>query len=366
MENDISFKIIDFNSTSKNIINSKLLIYDNKFEMIFKIINFLGKGTVGQVYLLEPIINPNEKLVVKISNSDCQDDLKKEVKKVIKYFKEGNIEHRAYPKYFGNFDNLNAYGAIYPYLGFYNLDKIKSIKYHISWIYNINIIKQLIKQVNSFTNIIHGDLKPPNVVIDVNNNQAIATIVDFGLIKKKNDKYGIISTNYVSSPESLLSLEEYNKFKEKHESIDYSKHDYFGLFCIIVNLFVKNSYWSILSKYITEIFKVSNSFLLNHEAVLLFTYAWYRFFYTNIEELPNQSLKNLIEFIEKKSVKSSFKDNFLSWDKFFDKYIYDSMDRTVFNFNYIQLFRDFLVKIIHFNSSKRVELDELLNHQFLN
>jgi len=132
MENNVNFKIIDFNSNSKNIINSKLLIHKNNSEMTFKIINFLGKGTVGQVYLLEPNSSLNENYVVKISNSECQDDLKREVKKVIKYFTEGNIKHKAYPKYFGNFDNLNAYGVIYLYLGFYNLYKIKSIKCHIS------------------------------------------------------------------------------------------------------------------------------------------------------------------------------------------------------------------------------------------
>lgn len=366
MKHNINFKIIDFNSKSKNIINSKLLIYNDNLEIIFKISNFLGKGTIGQVYLLEPISNSNEKLVVKISNSDCQEELQREVKKVTKYFTEGNIKHKAYPKYFGNFDNLNAFGVIYPYLGFYNLDKIKSIKYHISWTYNIIIIKQLIKQVDSFTNIIHGDLKPPNVVLEINNNNIEVTIVDFGLIKKKDDIFGIISTNYVSSPESLLSLEDYKKFKDKYESIDYSKHDYFGLYCIIVNLFVKNSYWSILSKYITDIFKVSNSKLLEHEAVLLFTYAWYRFFYTDINEIPNESLKNLINHIETTSVKSNFKDKFLSWDEFFDIYIIKHIDSTTFNFNYIELFRDFLKKLIHFDSSKRIDLNELLNHQFLN
>ena len=268
MENNINFKIIDFDSNSKNIINSKLLIYNNKSQITFKIINFLGKGTVGQVYLLEQLSDSNKNFVIKISNSECQNDLKREVRKVIKYFTEGNIEHKAYPKYYGNFDNLNAYGVIYPYLGFYNLDKIKSINYDISWTYNLMIIKQLIQQVHSFKTIIHGDLKPPNVVINVTDTIE-ATIVDFGLIKKKDDKYGIISTNYVSSPESLLTLDEYNKFKDKYESIDYSKHDYFGLYCIIVNLFVKSSYWSVLSKYVTSVFKVSNSDLLEYEKKII-------------------------------------------------------------------------------------------------
>lgn len=364
--NKFNLKIVDFNSKSKNIINSKLHIYNNNMEIIFKITNFLGKGTIGQVYLLEPVLDSSKLLVIKISNSDCQKDLQKEVKKVIKYFYEGKINHKTYPEYYGNFDNLNAFGAIYPYLGFYNLDKIKSIKYHISWSHNVSIIKQLVYQVNSFTNIIHGDLKPPNIVLDIKNNQVVATIVDFGLIKKKDDKYGIISTNYVSSPESLLTLQEYKIFKNNDELIDYSKHDYFGLYCICINLFVKNSYWSILSKYITDVFKVSNSSLLEHEAVLLFTYAWYRFFYTNKNQITSESLKKLIQHIEDSSVKPEFIDNFLTWDIFFDKYIINSIDSTTFNFNYIELFRDFLKKLIHFDSSKRIELNELLNHPFIN
>ena len=45
MKHNINFKIIDFNSKSKNIINSKLLIYNDNLEIIFKISNFLGKGS---------------------------------------------------------------------------------------------------------------------------------------------------------------------------------------------------------------------------------------------------------------------------------------------------------------------------------
>ena len=145
MENNINFKIIDFNSNSKNIINSKLLIYNNKSQITFKIINFLGKGTVGQVYLLEQLSDSNKNYVIKISNSECQKDLQREVRKVIKFFTEGNIEHKAYPKYYGDFDNLNAYGVIYPYLGFYNLDKIKSINYDIRHSQSVKSQKKIVK-----------------------------------------------------------------------------------------------------------------------------------------------------------------------------------------------------------------------------
>jgi serine/threonine protein kinase len=260
---------------------------------------------------------------------------------------------------------LNAYGAIYPYLGFYNLDKIKSIKYKISWIHNISIIKQLIKQVDSFTNIIHGDLKPPNVVLDIRDNRAVATIVDFGLIKKKKDKFGIISTNYVSSPESILTLKEYSVYKDPDEIIDCSKHDYFGLFCICLNLFLEKSYWSIFSKYILDVFKVSNDYLLEHKAVLLFVYAWYKFFYTSINQLPSQSFKNLITYIEKTKVTSEIKNNFLSWDNFFNNYVVTGIDDKTFDSNHLKYFKDFLIKLIHFDSSERSDLKELMEHKFL-
>ena len=365
---NINLKIVDFNTNSSNIINSKLFIYNRNLDIRFKIINYLGKGTIGQVYLLEPYygLKSDDLLVVKISNSNCQEDLEKEVNKVSKYFEEGQIDHIAYPRYYGYFDNLNAFGAIYPYLGFYNLDKIKTIKYNITWPHNISIIKQLILQVDSFTNIIHGDLKPPNVVLDIRDSQAIATIVDFGLIKKKTDKYGIISTNYVSSPESLLTLKEYNIFKEAYDSIDYSKHYYFGLNCICINLFVKNSFWSVFAKYIIGVFGVSNDYLLEHKAVLLFVYAWYKFFYTSIDQLPSKSFVNLIQYIEKTKIKPEMLNKFLSWDNFFDKYIVCEINPTTFDYKHLEFFKDFLKKMIHFDSSKRPELKELIKHKFLN
>ena len=317
MENNINFKIIDFDSNSKNIINSKLLIYNNKSQITFKIINFLGKGTVGQVYLLEQLSDSNKNFVIKISNSECQNDLKREVRKVIKYFTEGNIEHKAYPKYYGNFDNLNAYGVIYPYLGFYNLDKIKSINYDISWTYNLMIIKQLIQQVHSFKTIIHGDLKPPNVVINVTDTIE-ATIVDFGLIKKKDDKYGIISTNYVSSPESLLTLDEYNKFKDKYESIDYSKHDYFGLFSIIIDMVSTVDIWNILSAYLETELKLSKDIITN--SIEHYVYMWYRFNYTSLDDITDLYYKYLIITIEE--LIPNIKDiPYISFKEFFTKYI---------------------------------------------
>ena len=68
--------------------------------------------------------------------------------------------------------------------------------------------------------------------------------------------------------------------------------------------------------------------------VLLFTYAWYRFFYTRIDNISSESLINLIQHIEKTLVKPEFINKFLTWDKFFDKYIVSVIDHTTFNFKY--------------------------------
>ena len=120
----VIFKLEELSIFSKNILNKKLIVlHKNKEEKSFKIINYLGKGTVGQVYLIES--QENIKYVIKISNNDCKKDLSSEVKLIEYFFTKFKINHPSYPIYSGDFDNLNAFGVIYPYLGFYNLEKLK-------------------------------------------------------------------------------------------------------------------------------------------------------------------------------------------------------------------------------------------------
>jgi serine/threonine protein kinase len=372
MENNLRkviFKLEGFNIDSTNIINNHILLLNEKNQIDFikyKIINYLGKGTVGQVYLLEPInLVTNKKYVIKISNSDRQNDLINEVDSVDYYFNKYQITHNSYPLYWGHFNNLNAVGVIYPYLGFYNLEKIKKINYNINWENNILIIKQLINQLINLKNLIHGDLKSANLVIDVIDNKIEATIIDFGLIKKKSSRTNIISTNYITSPESLLSLERYFKCVDPDDSIDFSKHDYYGMFTIIMDLFLKNNFWNIFSSYLTEKIKLNSSHIVKHEAIDIFGYAYFRFFYDNSNELSNNSLKNLIYKIEINYPNISTKQ-FYNFEKFFKSYIEPNLDFIKFNSKYINEFKDFLIKIYHFDPVKRSELNELLTHPFLN
>jgi serine/threonine protein kinase len=357
-----------FKVGSTDIINNHILIFNDDLDINFKykIVNYLGKGTVGQVYMLVPVnFLTDKKYVIKISKSECQEDLKREVGSVEHYFNKYGIKHNSYPIYWGSFDNLNAIGVIYPYLGFYNLEKIKKIQYKINWENNIKIIIQLINQLINLKNIIHGDLKASNVVVDIVKNNMVVTIIDFGLIKKKNSKKNIISTNYITSPESLLSLDKYSKCVDNDEIVDFSKHDYYGLYTIILNLFIKEGYWSVINSYLVNQVKINSSYIMNHEAIDVFGYTFYKFFYNNHQDLPDDIYKKLIYKIEINYPTISSKQ-FYDFDKFYKLYIEPNIDYTIFNIKYLAYFKDFLIKICHFDPKKREELDNLLTHPFLN
>jgi serine/threonine protein kinase len=363
----VNINLERFNINSLDIINNNILIYNNNLDINYKykITNYLGKGSVGQVYMLEPInFSTDKKYIIKISKSECQKNLIKEVELVEKYFNRDKIKHNSYPIFWGEFDNLTAIGVIYQYLGFYNLEKIKKNNYKIKWENNIKIIIQIINQLIMFTNIIHGDLKASNIVIDNINNDIIATIIDFGLIKKKNSKKNIISTNYITSPESLLSLDKYSENIDYNDLIDFSKHDYYGLYTIILNLFLKNGYWPIINYYLVNQVKISSFYIIKQEAIDIFTYMYYKFFYNNCQDLPNDIYRKLIYNIELDHPLISTKQ-FYNFDNFYKLYIEPNIDYTIFNIDYLPYFKDFLIKICNFDPSKRAELNELLTHPFL-
>ena len=363
------FRLEDFHAESTEIINKHISLIkedNNSIHEKYKIINYLGSGTVGQVYLLEPEnINNDKKFVIKISNSKHQYDLKNEVQTIENYFKEFNINHCSYPIYWGFFNNVDAIGVIYPYLGFYNLEKLKRLKYKISFKNNLSIIKQIISQLISLKDIIHGDLKPPNVVIDFNDDKIIASIVDFGLIKKKTSTENIISTNYITSPESLLTLDNYYNCLVNGEIIDFTKHDYYGLYAIVLNLFLQNGFWYTMKSYMVEQVNLNSKHVIKHEAIDIFGYTYYRLFYNNHQELPNNSYRKLIYKIEMTYPTISNK-KFLDFDNFFKLYIAPNLDYSFFNVDKAFDFKDFLIKICHFDPTKRLELEQLLEHPFLN
>jgi serine/threonine protein kinase len=358
-----NFKLVDLNTTTYNIINSLLSIYTNNKINTYKIIDYLGKGTVGQVYLLKSI-DSDSMYTIKISNLNYYQELKDEVIEILRYFNCYNINHIYHPIFYGNFDNLKAYGVIFPFLGFYNLDQIKEINYKITWKNNLSIVKQIIEQLIKLKNIIHGDLKSANVVVNKIENNMLATIIDFGLIKLKSCKSNVFSTNYITSPESLLSLDKYGNCINSLNDIDLTKHDYYGLYSIILDLFLKKNYWNLLTSYLMKNTSIKYEYIFKYNSVDILCYVYYKFFYDNKNDLPNISYQNLINKIELDHINLT-EGNFNNFDQFFEKYIMPNINYTVFDYRSLSLFKSFLINIVHFDPKKRKSLNELLAEPFL-
>lgn len=359
----VDFEISNFSTMSTNIINANLLIHCNEQILTYKIINYIGKGTVGQVYLLESLNNSGV-CVIKISNSQCIEDLLEESNLLEKYFTKNSIEHPSYPIYFGYFKNLNGVGVIYPYFGFYNLEKIKLTTYKIGFKYNLQIITQIIKQLNNLKNIIHCDLKPSNVAINVDNSNITATIIDFGLIREKTCLKNVISTNYITSPESLLTLLDFQDCRDLDEPLNLDKHDYFGLFSIVINLFIKKSFWEFMCTYLTDI-NFNRDSLYKQKASYIFVYVWFRFFYENKEQIKNKNLFNIIQKIELIYPNIAVK-NFMNYNDFFSEYIIKNINLNTINNSNLNDLKEFTISIIQFDYQLRPTFDELQNHKFLN
>ena len=343
--------------------NNELYIKDslNKYKINF----FLGKGSTSKVYQIE---NNNEKYVMKMSEHSCKKDLISEVRIFKNYFIKNKINLKILPLFYGNLENTNHYIIIYQYFGRYDLKEFK-LKYSnlFSFNNNINIIKQIIEQLISFNNIIHCDLKDTNIIINNDDDTIIATIIDMGLSKLSIIKHDtlacVLSTNYITSPESLLTLEKFNNNLININDLNIKKHDYFGLFCLILNLFLKNTYWDNMYDYLRNELELNINFILSHDSSILYVYIWYKFNNSNYSN--NESLKNIILNIE--SLYPNFKIiNFLNFDAFFKKYLLPNLNLDIIDSNNIILLYDFLILLIKFDPFDRPDFETIYNCDFLN
>lgn len=365
---NVTFKIIYKNKFNQEIINSVIEVIHDDYNIMYNVIKYLGSGTIGKVYLIESLIvtdNERKQYVIKIANEHCNKDLKLELKFFKKYFKKYNITHASHPLMFGQITKTEIYAIMYNYLGNYDLESIKKINYKISFLNNKLIIKQLITQLLLFNNnnIIHCDLKPPNVVI--NTDTLIVTIIDFGLASLITEPEDIYSTCYITSPESLATTEPYSKCLIKSQPIDISKHDNYGLFSIIINLLINKTFWSCINIYLVDIVQINKYIFDDNDTEDIFVYCWYKFYYNNIDEITNIILQNVIKKIELRY--SNIKNKcFLNFDDFFDGYLVNHLDYDSFNHEYYALLKDFLKKLIHFDYTQRYTIQQLSDHPFLN
>jgi len=282
---------------------------------------------------------------------------------IFTYLKNNEINKKIFPIYYGDIERTDKFGIIYPFLGKYNFDKFKLYYINkLSFNNNIDIIKQIIEQLISFDNVIHCDLKSPNIIIDIKENRLIATITDFGLSDLFIPDKIIVSTIYIISPESLLTHKNYKKCIVNKKDVCIKKHDYFGLFCFILNLFIKKfNYWDILSVYLTHELNMNVSFLATENTFNFFVYIWYKF---NNSICNNLSLKNIILRIEEK-YPYYLEMKFINFETFFKFYLKPKLNPDLINQEQISLLYDFLSSLIKFDPIDRPDLKILLEHTFL-
>jgi len=351
---------LEYNSNN-NIINSTLLVkpINSLFNYKYKINSYLGHGTVGHVYLLEK--SNNEQYVVKISNPDCKKDLLGELDIFKIHFIKNKIIYDAYPLFYGNFKNQDNVGIIYPYVGSHNFEKLKLQNYIIPFTNNIDIIIQIINQLININTIIHCDLKPSNIVGNLKDNKLYATIIDFGLSHLIFPNKTILSTTYITSPESLLTTLNFKDCLVNLNDLKLYKHDYFGLYCFILNLFLKKSYWNLISNYMINDLKFNKASVASQIFSIIYVYIWYKF---NNIDIKNKSLKNVILRIEKMYPEVLDK-KYINFETFFKLYILPNLNLDIIKRDAVKLLYSFLNIIIKFDPDDRPELSTLLKHPFL-
>ena len=341
-------------------LNNSTLVIKPKNDNIsygYKIDKYINEGVIGNVYLLD-----KKEYIIKISKPGSKEDLKYELDIFKDHLKKNDSNSKMFPIFYGDFNESDDYGIIYPYLGQYNFEEYK--QYHqniLSFTNNIDIIKQIIKQLISLGDIIHCDLKSSNIVVDTKNDKLITTIIDLGLSNLVIPTSTVQSTSFITSPESLLTIKEFADCTDKIDDINIRKHDYFGLFCFVINLFITKNYWNILVNYLVIQLHFNIDFLSKQKASCIYVYIWYKF---NNSKSKNISLQNIIFKIEK-MYPILLKIKIINFETFFKLYILPELNYNLIHKDHVTLLYNFLSILIKFDPFDRPDFDTLLNHPFL-
>lgn len=348
-------KPVIFKLNNKLQINSIIDIIGEEFEYRYIIKKYLGKGTSGRVFLLRNENMDDDDLVMKVSIDDYK-VLQKEINRVIKKFSLYNKEYSGKPLYYGPIQNYNNLGIIYPYCGFTNLEVFKEYNYNFDLETIKSMIKQLIIQLKNLYPLVHCDIKPSNIVIDYKKSDWIVSIIDYGLLKHKNEKLNIISTSYITSPETLYTTYLY----DENINIVYDKVDYIGLFIVCLNFFLHLSPWTLISDYLMEYCSIPSNYLYHEYSVYIFVYMFFRFNYKTIDEVKDENYKNIIRRILITFPFLEYND-FLNWNDFYENILLNNLKYE----EDIKNLKDFLFELIRFEHFNRNDFDSLLGHKFL-
>ena len=205
----------------------------NFFGNNYKIIEKIGEGGFGEVYLIE---KEGRTYALKKSKNKLNEDEMNQLQKIIEILSK--IENDNIIKYYNSFRENDSFCILMEYAGKNNLKQfIESYKIKDELIEEKKIKSIILQMCKGLIDIhknmlIHRDFTPDNIFIDQNNRIKIG---DFGISKilSTDTKYtkNIIGKYHYFAPEMELRLKYNNKV------------DIYSLGWVIYELFTLNEYY---------------------------------------------------------------------------------------------------------------------------
>lgn len=376
LNNDIIELIhtLPFNEKSK-LYNKKIIIQNNDITIEYKIINFLGSGSYGEVYKIRS--SEDEDFVIKIGfedEEDFNDDLLDEVK-ILERLMIGVLPQCNYTSILSGIQKIsissetyNVYHIIFPFKGNNNMKVVLDRTENIHLIPSLlNDIITCLKEINKRG--FHGDLKLDNIVVNDSNN---AFIIDYGL-GKIYDTFDFSDIKFLSDSntkfilgnqqKSIDNIISYKLVKKGNQSILnklYDEHkgkilhtiDNFGLFWLIINCFYNNLIDNYIRSKIYFIMKSDDN--IHNEYINLY-------FNLNPPITPMEiELATILSFVPQLNFREQFIDvikrKLDSEDKF--KLIFTNPDESKANSKY-NAFINLILNLITIDPARRMSIQEL-------
>ena len=302
----------------------------------------IGKGAYGEVYLGYKSSEEYDLLAVKKIKEEPK--YKKSALKEIKLLK---ILRNPGNKYIINLLDDFIYKNV-QYLVFEYMD-INLYKFYKDYGRILlkdeykNIILSIargIQYMHSF-NIIHGDLKPENIMINFENKDT--KIIDFGssFLEKSHYTNFYIQSRYYRAPEVIYKI---NIGKEI---------DIWSYGCIIYELYV-----------CYPLFNAKNENLLLHKFAEKIGIPYDDLEYYNTEIFHNNFI---FSSKEKTFVRKTDNIYINKIDKnYLEKRLKDVFDNNYFTHNEKRNISDLILNIIKYNHKNRIIIDDICNHEFFN
>lgn len=174
------------------------------------VLKIIGEGRYGIAYLA--VNEKQEKCVIKQLKNDMLSETREKL-----FHEEKNLQRLnspSFPKFISKFHDDSREGYILEYIEGKNFEDILARDMHeFSRAEIYNIASQLLKLLKILheNNIVHRDIRPPNVILKPNNELAL---IDFGLSRIINNKKYVKEMDYWFLGDFLIHLY-YSSYKEK-------------------------------------------------------------------------------------------------------------------------------------------------------